>query len=291
MGYSEVGEVVARARGKTKRMVLRAPVVKQWSDMSYHARQLRHSENLPWLAPDRFDLLQELRSNGLASRDATALLSDSVVASAGRLVSFLRQQRSSASTMKFSPEDLAADMALYKWGLNTENLHLVENYLCLPVRYIGVEVKRESADGVVTGARQWHLDLNEDRRMLRIVIYLTDVDAHSGPFEYLDPRRTSSAAKALRYWKGFVSDATMSDVVPESDWHRVTGPALTATFVDTCRVFHRARAPRTTDRYSMTFTYCSDKPHQRRPATRLPRAMRAQLAAELNEYQRRAAQI
>src|SRR6185437_15937977 len=100
MGYSRVGEVVARAQGKTKRIVLRAPVVRQWSDMSYHARRVRHSENLPRLAPDRFDLLRELRSNGLACRDATPLLSDSVVAAAGRFVSLLRQQRTSASTMK-----------------------------------------------------------------------------------------------------------------------------------------------------------------------------------------------
>jgi hypothetical protein len=259
--------------------------------MSYHAWRVRHSKNLPRLAPDRFNLLRELRSNGLACRDATVLLSDSVVAAAGRFVSLLRQQRTSASTMKVSPEDLPADMALYKWGLSIENLHLVENYLRLPVRYIGVEVKRECADGVTTDAGQWHLDVNEDRSMIRILIYLTDVDAHSRPFEYLDLRQTSSAAKALKYWTGFVSDATMNDVVAASDWYRVTGAALTATFVDTCRVFHRARAPRTTDRYSLTFAYCSDKPHRRHPEMRLPRATRAQLAAELNEHQRRAAMI
>ncbi len=259
--------------------------------MSYHARLRRHSENLPWLAPDRFDLLQELQSNGLACRDATALLSDSVVAAAGRFVSLLRQQRTSASTVRVSPEDLAADLALYKWGLSTENLHLVENYLRLPVRYIGVEIKRECADGVTTDARQWHLDVNEDRSMVRIVIYLTDVDAHTGPFEYIDLRQTSSAAKALKYWTGFVSDATMNDLVPASDWHHVTGAALTATFVDTCRVFHRARPPRTTDRYSMTFAYCSDKPHRRHPEMTLSRATRHKLAAELTPYQRRAAMI
>jgi hypothetical protein len=287
----ELGEFFALARSRSKRTVLRAPVLKQWSDMSYHARQARHSEKLPSLAPDHLDLLRELRTNGLACRDATALLPDSVVAAAGRFVKLLRQLGNSASTMRVPPEDLSADLALYKWGLSTDNLHLVENYLRLPVRYIGADVKRERADGLPHRARQWHLDVNEDRSIVRIVIYLVDVDAESGAFEYLDVHQTSSAAKALKYWTGFVSDAAMNDVVPVSHWRRVTGAALTATFVDPCRLFHRARPPRTADRYSMTFSYCSDRPYLQHPEMRLTRAARAKLAAELTPYQRRAATI
>jgi len=254
-----VSALVSRARGKAKRVALRAPVVRQWSDTRYFADRGRHSANLPWLSSDRHELVTELRRNGLARGDATTLLPDDVIASAERFANGLRQQSSQQSVLKVRPEELAEDLTLFKWGLTPEILDLAEYYLGLPVHYLGVEVKRERADDLVTGARHWHIDV-EDRSVMKILIYLSDVDDGCGPFEYLRFEQTQTAARSLKYVSGYLAPTLMNGVAPEADRRTITGPRLTATFVDTCRVFHHAQPPTTTDRYSMTFAYASQRP-------------------------------
>jgi hypothetical protein len=41
-------------------------------------------------------------------------------------------------------------------------------------------MKRESAEWVAAGVRQWHRD-TEDRRILKISVYLSDVEDGCGP--------------------------------------------------------------------------------------------------------------
>ena len=50
----------------------------------------------------------------------------------------------------------------------------------LPVRYFGVAMKREIANGVIEGPRSFHID-PEDENVLKIIVYLNDVDAGTGP--------------------------------------------------------------------------------------------------------------
>ena len=50
----------------------------------------------------------------------------------------------------------------------------------------GVSVKREIANGLMEGpARVFHRD-PEDERVLKIIVYLSDVDEGAGPFQCLD---------------------------------------------------------------------------------------------------------
>ena len=80
----------------------------------------------------------------------------------------------------------------------------------------------------------------------------------------------------------------MDRIVPAESWLRVTGPRLWATLVATTRVFHRARPPTTTDRYSMTFSYSSATPYQVFPQYMLSRPTQRRLRDELTPRQRRA---
>ena len=66
-----------------------------------------------------------------------------------------------------------------------------------PVRYLGVNVQRRFADGQCVGVRKWHMDI-EDRNTMKIIVYLSDVDLGSGPFEYLSRDATKRAVKAMR---------------------------------------------------------------------------------------------
>lgn len=283
-----VPAVAARVRGKAKRVALRAPVVNQWSELRWLAQLGRHAAKLPWLTQEGFQIVTTLRSDGIVVRDATSMFSPDVVALADKFVDQLRETTVHKSSPNVSPDDLAADPALYKWGLSDDNLNLAENYIGLPVHYRGVAVKRERADGIAANTRQWHLD-PEDRRILKIIVYLTDVDDGCGPFEYLNRRATESAVGALHYSSGYVSDEAMARVVAPTDWIRATGRRLTAIFVDTSSVFHRAKPPTSTDRYSMTFSYASTRALQSYPEASLSRPALASVCDQLTPRQRRAA--
>jgi hypothetical protein len=49
--------------------------------------------------------------------------------------------------------------------------------------------------------------------------------------------------------------------VPPSNWVTCLGPRLTANVCDTARCLHRASPSVTTDRYSITFSYVSERPY------------------------------
>lgn len=290
MDVDSVLALATRARGKAKRVLLRAPFIKQWSEQRYFAALGRHADDRPWLERGRFGVLEDLREGFFAKRDASDMLPADVVDVADRFVARLKADTSDKPCVRISPTDLAADPALFKWGLSDENLDLAECYIGLPVHYLGVEVKRERPDGVATDVRQWHIDV-EDRRMMKIIVYLSDVDEGCGPFEYLDRRRTRRAVAGLNYWSGFVPDANMASAVDTSEWLRATGSRFTSVFVDTCRLFHRAKPPTTTDRYSMTFSYSSTTPYQVFPEFMQTRKTMLALRSELTKRQRRASMM
>lgn len=263
----------ARVRIKVKRELLRAPLIGSWSDRRYRARLRRHAGSLPDLTGDMFDVFSDLRNHGIAVRDATPMIPAAVLDVADELADRLRESTHNPVetdlpahmpeiTLPSDSADMATDsLPLYEWGLADENLDLAEHYIGLPVYFHGVGVRRERADGLANfHTRRWHMDI-DDYRMLKIIVYLNDVvDGGCAPFEYLNPSATEHAARVFRYSAGHVSDAALARVVPPADWTQVTGPRLTAIFVDPKRVFHRVHPPNKTDRYSFTLTYTSTTP-------------------------------
>jgi hypothetical protein len=300
MGSSAVSAVAARAWGAadrarvaSKQSLLRIPALRQRSDTRYQTQLTRHADNLPWLPPDRFDIAAELRREYIATRQIC--LPDAVLDAAEHFVTRLGQDTTQESCIRVPRGELATAPAIFTWGVAQENLDLVECYIGLRVRYLGVEIKRERPSGVNREyIREWHMDA-EDRRMLKIVVYLSDVDDSSGPFEYFDRAQTDQVVRALNYRHGFrhsfLSDAAVDHVVPAKDWLRVTGPRLTAVYADTSRIMHRIKPPTSTDRYSMTFVYSSATPHQIFPQFMPPRATLLNLRDDLTPSQRRALMV
>ena len=158
-----------------------------------------------------------------------------------------------------SADQLLEDPVVWRWGLDERLLDIVENYIGLPVRYYGANVRREVADGTLADTRQWHVDI-EDQRMMKILIWLDDVAEDGGPFEYVSLPHTRQAVRSLRYVSGFVGDAEMAGVVDRDNWRTATGPRWTAVVCDTAAVFHRAQPPVGRDRYSVTFSWTSRSP-------------------------------
>ncbi len=282
------GALIGRIANRAKRVVLRFPGVRAFDGFSYLRALEAHSANLPRLNPQHLSTLEALRLIGALCIQAELLAlteSAAMFTAFAQLVEELRavdprtdnSPRVSFSRLMDFPE-------IFLWGMNTTLLDLVENYVQLPVYYHGVSVRREVADGRATDVRQWHID-PEDRRMCRIIIYLNDVDAGGGPFQFIERRHTIEAAKRLGYQSGFVADDRMATCVPRSDWREMTGPKGHAVIADTCRIFHRAQAPLLRDRYSATFSYTSTRPIKWYPRDVLPASTRAYLQRHASERQ------
>jgi hypothetical protein len=282
------GALVGRIANRAKRTVVRLPGVRALHGFSYLQALETHSVHLPRLDPRHLPTLETLRTVGALCVPAETLAipeSGSVFAALAHLVEELRAvdaRTDNAPRVSFSR--LVAFPEIFLWGMDVQLLDLIENYLQLPVRYHGVSVRREVADGRATDVRQWHMD-PEDRRMCRIIIYLNDVEPGGGPFQFIERARTIEAMERLRYHTGFVSDRRMEEHVPRSEWREVTAKKGHVVIADTCRVFHRAQAPQIRDRYSATFSYTSTRPIKSYPRDILPPHMHDYLRERANARQ------
>ena len=148
---------------------------------------------------------------------------------------------------------------IFYWGLEEKLLNIIENYLSLPITCHGIYFRRDLANQVQTKSRLWHLD-REDRRMLKIIIYLNDVSEEGGPFQYIPKSLTPITSSSLEYDYSYIDDKTMEKVVPPSKWKSCLGSAGTVVIADTASIFHRGKKPLVSDRLAIFFDYTSRRP-------------------------------
>ena len=155
---------------------------------------------------------------------------------------------------------------IFYWGLNQRFLKIVEQYLGLAVGYDGASCVLSVANGRELGARAWHRD-REDRRMLKICVYLNDVEAEGGPFECLSPQLNAMLSQSAQHQHRSIPDTEMQHLAQSlaqsnSAEPNVTciGPEGTVIFVDTARFFHRGKPPTQQNRTAVFFHYFSRRP-------------------------------
>jgi hypothetical protein len=274
---------------KLKREALRLPGFRQARGYAHHAALEAHSTRLPALDPRDLPILEALRRTGaqvVAVEEMGLARTPALFAVADTLVAELKAMPTNGDNAPRLPfARLMSFPDVYMWGLEERLLNLIENYIGLPIRYHGIDVRREVADGAASDVRQWHID-TEDHRLFRIIMYLNDVEAGGGPFEYIPREQTVQAVAKLRYGSGFVKDDAMQTAVARTNWIQATARARCAAFADTCRVFHRAQAPTKTERYSITFSWMSTTPVKTYPSTPLPNDVYALVVSQTNERQR-----
>ena len=147
---------------------------------------------------------------------------------------------------------------IFLWGLETKLLDIVENYLGLPVIYRGASLRRDLPEGETRGIRQWHLD-REDRRTIKIIIYLNDVDENSSPYEYISQELTSTTLQNIDYYNfDSAIDKIVNSAVLKSQWKAITGEAGTMIFTDMSNTLHRLKPQAKRERFSLTFSYTSN---------------------------------
>jgi hypothetical protein len=233
-----------------------------WGENRYEARRSDHADNLPRLSREHTGVLADLRNTGVAVRNVE--LPAAVLDSAYRFVETLRSKRTDEPCAKTTSRELALNPTLFMWGLSADLLDLAECHIGLPPRYLGVEVKREIVNPAAghshEAVRRWHAD-HEDRRILKVIVYLSEVDSASAPFEYVDlPASQAVLNRRGRPYRSARLDEAVRAEIPEPHRRQVTGPPMTAIYVDTGQVLHRVCPPRESERYSVTFAYCSRSP-------------------------------
>ena len=155
------------------------------------------------------------------------------------------------------PNKLLQYPDIFLWGLQERWLNLVEYYFQQPIAYLGCGLRREVPNQRQTGVRLWHRD-GEDYKVVKILIYLNDVDKTGGAFEYI-PRKISPSYRPFRKQHCLIRDPDMQQVVPQQYWEKCTGPRGTVIIADTVSVFHHATVPQR-ERLALTFAYTSAKP-------------------------------
>ena len=68
-----------------------------------------------------------VRREGVVQLDATAMVPGEVLDAADRFVARLQLSTSPNRSVYFSPDELASEPVLFKWGLTEENLDLAED--------------------------------------------------------------------------------------------------------------------------------------------------------------------
>lgn len=287
-GYEFIGGTRMRAINIGRRMS-NLSILQARQERKYQARLAEYSAQLPVLSAEGEAMVESLAASHIASRRVQ--LEAPAANAARRAVAWLRDNSTSQPVTYLPPEAFSDDTSLFTWGLSEQNLDIAESYIGLPVRYLGMEARAEHAVPVSEfhSARNWHIDI-EDRRMLKIIMYLSDVDEQGGPFEYI-PAAVSDIARTTIQWRPgftFLRDREFAEIVPQSAWNRVTGPASTAIYVDTSRLIHRIREPQAHSRYSVTYVYASNRPFHTLSRFMPPPHILRSVTSSLTARQRRA---
>jgi len=158
------------------------------------------------------------------------------------------------------------DSPVVKVAADKKLLEIVSSYLGMwPRLHAASAWLNYPTEGEAKTSQLWHRD-PEDMKIVKVFIYLVDVDEHTGPFSYIPETQPFGAAagKAAAYEKQKrVLDDELSSVYPRESWQSCTGPAHTMILADTVG-YHRGGKPSTGNRILITFTFTSGTPYVER---------------------------
>ncbi|NUN65752.1 hypothetical protein HCU40_13570 [Pseudanabaena biceps] len=225
--------------------------------------------------PDELEIVQQLEQHGVAisSLDNLAIPNSDRFMLAAENVS--QELKSNAQlplyrgkhTLNINAEQIMRYPELFLWGADAKLLRIIENYLKLPVGYDGLSYYYSIPDSREVGPRKWHRD-KEDWQMIKIGVYINDVNEDGGPFECVTHEANelisqAMCSKSFRRYKTALHHE-IQEILPEhlqDSWYRsCVGKKGTVIFVDTARYYHRGKPPHKFERSAIFFGYCSRKP-------------------------------
>lgn len=222
-------------------------------------KALGHEEDRTALAALRADGIYVTSLDRLALANTTDMLEQAAI----WRVKLERGEMAKTQDALAAPFAMLADPAevarrspqIWLWGLQHRLLDLVQAYLGLTPHCLGAFVRRDLTGGRPSGTRRWHIDIN-DFRYLKIIVYLNDVSAAGGPFQYLPDLVSRPLLKAGRPKSIDHSRIARTDCEP---WTSCEGPAGSVILVDTARLYHRGMVPQQA-RDTLFYSYASHYP-------------------------------
>jgi hypothetical protein len=262
-----VDRILLKIRKKILRKIDQHPLTKYQSDYFHQKAIEKNLQNLPPLAPEDMDLVNLLKKEGvvITTLEKLGITSTHDMFEYGKQLMVKIPQKSSSEQNQIvthaSPQQIMEYPQIFLWGLEQRLLNIIENFLGLPVAYQGVYFRRDIANQLEAGSRLWHID-QEDRKILKIIIYLNDVSEDDGPFQYIPKSLTSKIAQSLKYTSGYIPDKIMQKFISSEIYKSCTGISSTVVIADTANIFHRGKPPITSDRFTLFFDYTTRRHKQ-----------------------------
>ncbi|MDD1428324.1 phytanoyl-CoA dioxygenase family protein [Dolichospermum sp. ST_sed9] len=240
------------------------------SELSYRVSLGKHQKNLPALSPEDKLIVDLLKKTGVyvTSLQELGLSSTTkMLATANSCVDTMVNPRDIHAGYKLPQIYTVTDLPeFFNWGIETRLQNIIENYIGLPIAFHGVHVRKDFPNEKQLETLLWHKD-SEDRRMIKVIIYLNDVTEKHGPFEYI-PLPTNALEKVKNYQVDYelwrtnflgINDEKMKKIIPKSAWKSCPGKAGTVIFADVRNILHHGTI-RTEERSTLFFTYTANAP-------------------------------
>ena len=290
------GEKLRRFRGQSIRVQLRTLFLRVWplsafargyyrlryvdaiweNVLNRSARRALLSESTPLDAATR-QTVDTLRRDGIVITDLNTFLGDPTATdraiAAGMKLLDSEQMRlqlegkqaavgGKSYVLRVLPPLDFSD-GLTSLALNERLLSVVANYLGMRPRLKSFELWNNQPvdpNSKETASMQWHRDY-DDHKIVKVFLYLVDVDEHMGPFTYL--RETQPGARFGHLFPSRPPDgavppkADVERLVPGAQLQQCTGKKGSLIICDTTGL-HRGGRSTTKSRILFTLTYASD---------------------------------
>lgn len=240
------------------------------SELNYQVALAKHRHNLPVLSSGDQLIAQTLKREGvyITSLEDLGLPSTAqMLESANYYAATIKSPRSVQSGYSLPQIYTVTDLPeFFTWGIEKRLQNIIENYIGLPIAFHGVHVRKDFPNEEQSQTLLWHKD-SEDRRMMKVIIYLHDVTEKHGAFEYIPlPKNYTELLNYYRVdyalWKSNflgINDQKMMNIIPKKEWKYCTGKAGTVIFVDPRNVLHHGTV-RSEERSTVFFVYTANPP-------------------------------
>lgn len=256
---------------RIKFRMARAPLLWRWG-LNFD-RTVRHVIDSCGRKPDP-KLVETLRRDGIAACSAEEILDgrgmqclNEATSEVERLL--LRDEPAPGKSKSNPGKDYLTSLLGTEFDLNSPFLKLAIHpffldtanaYLGLRscLRAVNVWINRPTPSPPKE-SQLWHRD-GDDRMILKVFIYLADVDLDNGPFWFIPGTHLKRAGTAGVFEPARLGDQEMRSSIADSRWKAYTGPARTTIFADTTG-FHKGGKCEKRSRILLTFQYVSAASH------------------------------
>jgi hypothetical protein len=144
---------------------------------------------------------------------------------------------------------LSSDGPWLRFGLSAQVLDVINSYLGLwtKLTYVGQTYTIPSKDQPRTSSQNWHRDV-DDRYLIKLFMYFSDVDETAGPFEFVPGTALNGRHADLWPWRPMVTLGERRSLyppleefeqrIPPSEWKSIRGGTGTVIFCNSSG-FHR----------------------------------------------------